>query len=250
MKGIILAAGRGVRLGPHTADKPKSLIPLGGITLLQRNVENLRKAGVKEVVVVVGYRHEMIEDMLAKNFPANFYRTIMNPDYTRGSGSSLVCAQQEMQGDIIMVESDLLYDGEILKRLSAPSVKKALTMGFFNHNRKEVKLYLKNNYIQKAQWAEPEDKEADGDWVGFTRLDSEGSHALKTILEQTHPEQGKEIGYESFIFELVQKYQFQSILIQDLPWIEIDNEIDLKKAIEEVYPRIEAREKASCRSQH
>ncbi len=246
MKGIILAAGRGVRLGPHTADKPKSLIPLGDKSLLQRNVENLQKAGVEKVFIVVGYRHEMIEEMLAKHFPAGFCETIMNPDYTRGSGSSLICAQSVMQGDLIMVESDLLYDVEILKRLSNPSIKKALTMGYFNHNRREVKLYLKDNYIQKAQWAEPDDKESDGDWVGFTRLDSEGSQALKTLLEQTNPDQGKEIGYESFIFELVDKYRFQVIPIQDLPWIEIDNEIDLKKAQEEVYPRIEAREKKAC----
>ena len=250
MKGIILAAGRGVRLGPHTADKPKSLIPLDGKPLLLRNVENLRKVGVEKVFVVVGYRHEMIEELLAKHFPSNFYQTIMNPDYTRGSGSSLVCTQKEMQGDIIMVESDLLYDIEILERLSAPSISKALTMGYFNHNRREVKLYLKDNYIQKAQWAEPEDKEADGDWVGFTRLDKEGSHALKTMLEQTNPEQGKEIGYESFIFDLVQKYRFQSVFIQDLPWIEIDNEIDLKKAQEEVYPKIEEREKNFSKKIH
>ncbi len=241
MKAIVLAAGRGSRLGKYTEDRPKSLIELGGKTLMQRNLENIKNAGFDQVVVVVGYRHELLEQLISQNFSTDFYRIVMNPDYTRGSGSSLICAAEEIQGDIVIIESDLLYDGEIVQRISSPNIKNAMALGYFNHGRKEVKLYLKNGYIAKAQWSEPEDKEATGDWVGFTKLTSESSAIMQKMLYDAKLETGKEFHYESFIFRLVEQQVFQAIYIQDLPWIEIDNEIDLKRAETEIIPWIERR---------
>lgn len=240
MKAILLAAGRGSRLGPYTAERPKSLIPLGGKTLLQRCVENLRTAGFSQVVVVVGYRHEMIEETLAKNFPASFYKTLLNPDYTRGSGSSLMCAKDEIQGDIVIVESDLLYDHQILLRMASSEVVNAMAMGHFNHGRREVKIYLNGgNSIQGAAWSDPDDKKAAGDWVGFTKISAGVAEELRRMLNKTNPNQGKEIAYEDFIFALLGRFPFQAVYIQDIPWIEIDNEIDLKRAENEVCPMID-----------
>ena len=79
MKGIILAAGRGSRLGRYTDDRPKSLITLGGKTLMQRSLDNLRAAGFEEVVVVVGYRHTMLEELISRHFPPDFYKIVLNP---------------------------------------------------------------------------------------------------------------------------------------------------------------------------
>lgn len=241
MKAILLAAGRGSRLGPYTADRPKSLIKMGGKTLLERCLGNLKRAGFDKVVVVVGYRHEMIEEVLAQNFPASFYKVIMNPDYTRGSASSLMCAYEEMDGDILTVESDLLYDYRILLRMKPPQIGNAMAMGYFNHGRKEVKIYTdKGNHIQRAAWAEASDKEAAGDWVGFTRFSPPATAALRKSIEEINLEKGKELGYEEFVFSLIPQFPFQTVYIQDLPWIEIDNEADLKRAENEVCPKIDS----------
>jgi choline kinase len=240
MKAILLAAGRGTRLGPHTADKPKSLIKLGGITLLERCVGNLKRTGFEKVVIVVGYRHEMIEAVLAQNFPASFYKVIMNPDYTRGSASSLMCAHTEMDGEVLTVESDLLYDYRILLRMKPATAGNAMAMGYFNHGRKEVKVYLdQGNHIKRAAWAEASDTEAAGDWVGFTRFSAPATAALRKMIEETDLEKGKELGYEEFVFKLIPQFSFQTMYIQDLPWIEIDNETDLNRAEKEVCPKID-----------
>jgi len=245
MKAVILAAGRGTRLGKHTEDKPKSLLPLGDKTLLQRSVENIQAAGFSKVTIVVGYRHEMIEDLLKKHFSPTFYQTVMNPDYTRGSGSSLMCTAPEFQGEVVIIESDLLYHVEVLRRMASPTLKNAMAMGFFNHNRREVKLYLKDQSkaIAKAQWGEPDDKVANGDWVGFTRLSAEASQSLQSMLQKAQTQAGQELHYESFIFRLVEQFQFEAVPIQDLPWVEIDNDIDLHKAETEICPKIDCRKK-------
>ncbi|MHA1713546.1 MAG: bifunctional sugar-1-phosphate nucleotidylyltransferase/acetyltransferase [Candidatus Ranarchaeia archaeon] len=62
MKGLILAAGRGKRLSPITDTRPKPMIPIGGSPILQYIIENLRENGITEIVIVVGYKGEMIKD--------------------------------------------------------------------------------------------------------------------------------------------------------------------------------------------
>ena len=59
--GVILAAGRGSRLGHHTEDRPKCLVELGGSTLLDHQRTALAAAGIERIVAVTGYRSELIE---------------------------------------------------------------------------------------------------------------------------------------------------------------------------------------------
>ena len=54
MKGVILAAGKGSRLNGTAGDKPKCLVEVGGITLLERQIRTLERAGIDDIVVVVG----------------------------------------------------------------------------------------------------------------------------------------------------------------------------------------------------
>ena len=64
MIGVILAAGMAKRLRPLTDTKPKCLLEVGGKTLLERTVRAMQQAGIKEFVVVTGYRGEMIRSFL------------------------------------------------------------------------------------------------------------------------------------------------------------------------------------------
>lgn len=65
MKGVILAAGRGTRMGALTATMPKPLLPLRGRAIIEHILAGFRSAGVEEIVIVVGYRGEQIEAALA-----------------------------------------------------------------------------------------------------------------------------------------------------------------------------------------
>ena len=63
MRGLILAAGRGSRMGPLGDDRPKCMVELNGRPLLDRQIAALRRGGVEEVGIVRGYRAEIL------NFP-------------------------------------------------------------------------------------------------------------------------------------------------------------------------------------
>jgi choline kinase len=67
--GVILAAGMAKRLRPLTDKCPKCLLAVGERTLLQRTVDAMMKAGINELVVVTGYKAEMIRDFLTAHYP-------------------------------------------------------------------------------------------------------------------------------------------------------------------------------------
>ncbi|MCH8065363.1 MAG: nucleotidyltransferase family protein [Chloroflexi bacterium] len=62
MFAIILAGGKGERLRPLTADRPKSMVPLGGKPILEHQLLWLRDGGVTDVVIACGYLHQVIQD--------------------------------------------------------------------------------------------------------------------------------------------------------------------------------------------
>ena len=67
MRVIILAAGKGERMGSLTKDNPKMLIPLGnGKTLLETQLDSIKKSGIKEVSIVTGYKSEKVEKKVAE----------------------------------------------------------------------------------------------------------------------------------------------------------------------------------------
>jgi L-glutamine-phosphate cytidylyltransferase len=111
---IILAAGRGSRLGPHGAQRPKCLARLGGRSLLDWQLAALQEVGVENVVVIGGYRIDALRRR--RNL-----RLIENPQW-RNSGpvASLLCARPERFVDgFVVVYGDGVMHPELLRALLA-----------------------------------------------------------------------------------------------------------------------------------
>ena len=67
---VILAAGKGTRAYPYTREIPKSLLEVDGKTILQRNIEILRdQVGIRDVLIVVGYKADLIEETFGLDLP-------------------------------------------------------------------------------------------------------------------------------------------------------------------------------------
>ena len=62
MKAVIIAAGKGKRLSPITSSTPKPMIPIGGKPLLEHTILSLREVGITEILIIVGYREDIIKD--------------------------------------------------------------------------------------------------------------------------------------------------------------------------------------------
>ena len=66
MRAILMAAGMGTRLRPLTLTTPKSLIEVNGMSLLERQIINLKEVGIDEIIVLTGYLHEKFDDLVKK----------------------------------------------------------------------------------------------------------------------------------------------------------------------------------------
>ena len=119
MIAVILAAGMASRLRPLTNDRPKCLLTVGTRCLLGRTVDSIKAAGITELVVVTGYRGEMIRSFLTDNYKDMQISFVDNVDYqTTNNIYSLWLAKDYVAGkDFILLDSDILFDGRIINRL-------------------------------------------------------------------------------------------------------------------------------------
>jgi len=111
-RALILAAGQGTRLRPLTDDRPKCLVPLLGRSLLERQVDTLKGAGVNNIHIATGYRADQIE-ALGFSTTINEYFAETNMVATLFSALSFI--QQE--GDLIIAYGDIVYQNNNLNAL-------------------------------------------------------------------------------------------------------------------------------------
>jgi choline kinase len=111
-KAIILSAGKGSRLLPLTADRPKCLIELSGRSLLEWQLDALREARIGEVVVVTGFRDDLVDAVAARR---EGVRTLFNPFYHVADNlGSVWMARAEFDADTLLLNGDTLVSPDLL----------------------------------------------------------------------------------------------------------------------------------------
>ena len=126
MKAVILAAGYGNRMRPLTDKVHKTLLQVGGKTIIDRMMEGLRRLVIRDIVVVTGYLHEDLEEHLLKQHADLRFRFVHNPRYRETNNIysvSLALNSIDIDDDILLIESDLVYDDSVLGRLLASPYK-------------------------------------------------------------------------------------------------------------------------------
>jgi choline kinase len=110
---VILAAGAGSRLLPHTAHAPKCLTAIGGFPILQYQIAALRECGIDDLVIVVGYLPHCI-----RGFARDSATYVENADYaSTNSSHSLWLAREHLRDGYIHLNSDLLFEPRMLRAL-------------------------------------------------------------------------------------------------------------------------------------
>lgn len=123
MRAIILAAGEGTRLRPHTLDRPKCLVPLAGRPLLAWQADALRRAGVGDITVVTGYRADQVA--------ALGFATVYNDRFRETNMvASAMCARTLLDGsdDVVLCYGDLVYESRHIDALASCSAPVAITI--------------------------------------------------------------------------------------------------------------------------
>jgi choline kinase len=244
MRAVILAAGRGRRLGGFGDARPKVLLRFGGKSLLQRHLEILEHGGITEIDVVVGYRADAIRDEIKALGRAAGVRMIENPRYTEGSVVSLWSAGAALTAGrpILLMDGDVLYDWRLMQRLIRSSVANCLLMDRnIEPGDEPVKLCIAGNRIVDFHKKPRNAHDFHGESVGFFKL-SAGIAAALHAGAHDYVESGRQDQeYEEPLRDLMLSSAdgvFGYEDITGLPWSEIDFALDVARARHSIVPRL------------
>ncbi|MBI5000382.1 MAG: NTP transferase domain-containing protein [Euryarchaeota archaeon] len=121
MKAVILAAGEGTRLWPFTYSEPKPMIPIANKPILQYVVEALVKQGVRDIVLVVGYKRERIQSHFGdgKHFGARIEYAFQTKQVGKaGTGYALSMAKNHVKGEFLVLPGDNIIESATLAEIA------------------------------------------------------------------------------------------------------------------------------------
>lgn len=243
MKAIILAAGMGTRLGKYTKDLPKGLLSFLGRTLIERQIDTYRHAGIERIVLVGGYQADML------NFPGS--TLYVNEEYeTTNMVESLMCAREELRGEVVISYSDILFEDRVLRKVLEAPVDIGVAVD------KVWRLYWEARYgdpsvdteslafgpdgnITAIGLPDPPFDEISGRYVGLMKFSGRGVVALKSVYDAAkascwgNPWRSAATFQKGYMTDLLQEiidfgYSVDPVLIEG-GWLEFDTVEDYEK---------------------
>jgi len=241
LKVIILAAGEGTRLRPYTLDRPKCMVEIDGVSLIDRQLEVLKSEGIGDIVIIGGYKSEMLKrgDIKLKVNDRYFETNMV---------WTLFSAEEELEGDIIVSYGDIVYSKNILKALIKSKADIAVTIdmkweGYWRERNEnplddaETLKLRKDGTISEIGQKPSSLEEIEGQYMGLMKFSSEGVRQIKSAFHSAL-ESGKLLGKEvenSYMTDLLQSIvniggKVASVQI-DEDWVEVDTVEDLHAPI-------------------
>jgi choline kinase len=229
MKVVILAAGVGSRLRPETEDKPKAMIQVNGKPLVQYQVESVRRVGFKDadITVLGGYKMERIKE----HFQGTDIRFLYNPHYESMNNIYSFLLTEELDDDILLINSDDFYDDRMIPVLLEASARTAVLVDTQKTLTEESMRVLldKEGKLVKVNKKIALD-EADGEYIGISKLARPELQVLYRVA-RTMIEAGEtDAWYENVYEACARDVGIIGVDTQGLPWVEIDDFNDLETA--------------------
>ena len=247
MRAIILAAGRGMRLKQAEDEQmPKCLLRFEGMTLVERHLRLLRSAGVEDVVLALGWRHELVSAELDRLNWRPRPEIVLNPRYELGSVLTVHTVAEAMTrgGDVLLMDADVLYHDRIMTALTAGQkpVNRVLLDREFEAGDEPVKLCVRAGVpVELRKQLAPDLKyDTIGESVGFFRFDEVGARRLAAIVSDYVASDRAHLPHEEAVRDLFREGS-QIVDVADVTgsaWIEIDFPDDVSRATQEVLPQL------------
>lgn len=235
MKAIILAAGMGSRLGAKAEGRPKALLRIGNRPLIQHQLEALSSEGIGPVVVVVGHAADQIKTVLhdAVEYVVNDNHAETNSLY------SLWLARNWLDGDTVLLNSDLLFHPEILRRVLATPGSALAYDSTSHHGGEQTKVGLVGQRVVDLGKDFPATG-ARGENLGLIKLNAEAAQALRARAEAIVANGDVKVWVTEAVRSILAEVEVTAVNVAGLPWAEVDFPYDLEQARKVVWPAIEA----------
>ena len=225
MQAIILAAGTGRRLGGTV---PKPLLKINGKPILVRLIEQLKRRGVDDVVVVTGYQKHMLEGAIA-HLNVN---TVFNPFYPISDNlASFWIGQRHIHDSCILAHGDIILEDELLPKLIETGGDVVLPMDTSSLDQESMKMRVVDGELVNLSKAIAL-SEATGESLPLMKFSREAIHELKELTDAMLASKEFRHFIDDAILKLIRENKFMARILDvtGYKWVEIDVRSDLERA--------------------
>ena len=232
MKAIILCAGQGRRLLPHTESTPKCLLSLGNKTVIEWQIDALHSISIDEIVAVVGYAAPRVASLLNKRYGAKA-QTVYNPFYEIADNlASCWMAREHLCDEFILMNGDTLFEPAIITQLLQANHHPIVlaTDSKDSYDDDDMKIIEDQSRLLSVGKKLPIEQ-VNGESIGVMRFSSHGATLFKKLIEQSmFHQEALQQWYLSIIDELARQGHVGICSIHGNDWTELDFVQDLEIA--------------------
>lgn len=241
MIAIILAAGYGNRMRPLTDNEHKTLLKINDITIIDNIIDSLIVNSVNNIVVVTGYRSEELKKYLLDKYNNVNFQFVHNKDFkTTNNIFSLSLAFKNIQidSDIILIESDLIYDHKIISNLINDSIKNIALVSVYQSGMDGTVVKLgSNNKITEV--IPPHLQDSDFSFsnkyktLNIYKFSKDFTNNIFSKLLNYYSEVIDDNCYYELVLGILiymQKEDIYSLIVENKDWIEVDDTNDVRIA--------------------
>lgn len=231
-RAVILSAGKGSRLLPHTANRPKCLLDCSGQSLLEWQLDALVEGGVTDITIVTGFMSGLVDEVVARRADERArIGTLFNPFYHVAENvGSVWMARGEMEEDFLILNGDTLIGADIVRCLLAGATAPIT-----------VTVDTKTSYDDDDMKVERDGDRlvrigktltvCDAESIGFLAFRGEGRAAFVEAVDGImHRPEGTTSWYLKVIDSLAPTGLVSTLSINGLEWGEVDYPTDLDRA--------------------
>lgn len=227
-RGIILAAGRGSRMGNATSNKPKCLTTLAGRSLLDWQIEAMVSADVRNITIVRGYKADMIQ---------GDYELIENKRWkSTNMVASLFCVQA-FQGNSLISYSDIVYKSRHIEQLlscqgditiTADTKWRDLWELRFDEPLKDAESFKsRNNILLEIGQKVHDIEQIEAQYMGLLKLSEQGWKTMYELYKSFPNGKRDKIDMTTMLNELLAHKVAINVLLVDGGWCEVDSYSDV-----------------------
>jgi len=195
VRAVVLCAGAGLRLAELTRGRPKSFLPVGDETLIQRQVRMLRDAGVSDITLVVGFMAELFQ----AEFPGCSFVTNADFRTTNTSHSLMLALSPREAGTVLVLNADVHFEESVIPGILGHPGETVAALDRKRNGEEEIKVFISGDRIT-AIGKYLNEKVSAGEAFGVYKLSPMFARYLRReILLQNNPR----VFYESAMDQLL-----------------------------------------------
>lgn len=226
MKIVILAAGMGKRMLSLTANKHKCLLEINGKPIIRHQLDEIRKLGIKDILLVCGYRMDDLEKYLGNSVAYRF-----NQFYeTTNSVVSIWLARDLLDDDIVVINSDVIFEASILADLMKHPDDICVALSKKWDENKGYKVRLNGeNVVEMAMGIAPD--KVGGEYAGMIKISKTSLPVFISALGDYMQEKKFGAWCEDVVVETINRgIKASYIAVDGKKWCEIDTPQELEEA--------------------